>query len=54
VGDSPFDVQAARNGGFPCWAVTTGTHEAEPLREAGAERIFGGLPELHAALRAEG
>lgn len=54
VGDSPFDVAAARNGGFPCWAVTTGTHEAAPLREAGAERIFSGLPELHAALRAPG
>jgi phosphoglycolate phosphatase len=54
VGDSPFDVQAARNGGFPCWAVTTGTHEAGPLGEAGAERIFAGLPDLHEALRAEG
>ena len=47
-------AQAARNGGFPCWAVTTGTHEAAPLREAGAERVFAGLPDLHAALRAEG
>lgn len=54
VGDSPFDVAAARNGGFPCWAVTTGTHEAAPLREAGAERIFSWLPALHAALRAAG
>lgn len=55
IGESPFDVAAARNGGFPCWAVTTGTHEAEPLREAGAARIFDGLPALHAALReAEG
>jgi len=54
VGDSPFDVAAARNGGFACWAVTTGTHEAGPLREAGAERIFSGLPELHTALRAAG
>jgi len=34
--------------------VTTGTHEAGPLREAGAERIFSGLPELHTALRAAG
>ncbi len=54
VGDSPFDVAAARNGGFACWAVTTGTHEAGPRREAGAERIFSGLPELHTALRAAG
>jgi HAD superfamily hydrolase (TIGR01509 family) len=45
VGDSPFDVQAAHRGGFPCWAVTTGTHDAEQLRAAGADAIF---PDLHA------
>jgi len=53
VGDSPFDVEAARNGGFPCWAVTTGTHSAEELRTTGAARVFNGLPELHTALLAE-
>ena len=36
VGDSPFDVQAALNAGFPCWAVTTGTHTATELTAAGA------------------
>jgi len=46
VGDSPFDVQAARNGGFSCWAVTTGTHTADELRAAGAAKIFPGLPAL--------
>ncbi len=50
VGDSPYDVQAARNGGFPCWAVTTGTHHAPELREAGAEKIFPDLLQLRAAL----
>lgn len=50
VGDSPYDVQAARNGGFPCWAVTTGTHDAHELREAGAEKIFPDLHALRAAL----
>lgn len=50
VGDSPFDVQAAANGGFACWAVTTGTHDAAALRSAGAERVFTGLPEVEAAL----
>ncbi|WP_082780985.1 HAD family hydrolase [Cephaloticoccus primus] len=50
VGDSPFDVEAARNGGFPCWAVTTGTHSAGELRTAGAARVFAGLPALHQAL----
>jgi len=46
VGDSSFDVQAAHNGGFPCWAVATGTHTAEELRAAGAERVFSDLPAL--------
>ncbi len=50
VGDSPFDVQAALNAGFPCWAVTTGTHSAAELTAAGAARVFPGLPALHAAL----
>jgi len=54
VGDSTFDVQAAQNGGFPCWAVTTGTHSAEELRAAGAARIFDSLPELHTSLLSRG
>jgi phosphoglycolate phosphatase len=45
IGDSPFDVQAAHNGGFACWAVTTGTHDAAQLRAAGAEGVF---PDLYA------
>src|SRR5688500_4311412 len=36
VGDSPFDVNAAPNGGSACWCVTTGTHDAAQLRAAGA------------------
>lgn len=52
VGDSPFDVQAAAAGGFPCWAVTTGTHGAEALLAAGAERVLAGLAEVEAALTA--
>jgi HAD superfamily hydrolase (TIGR01509 family) len=50
VGDSPFDVQTARNGGFVCWAVTTGTHTAEELRAAGAEAVFPSLSALQRAL----
>jgi phosphoglycolate phosphatase len=50
VGDSTYDVEAARNGGFPCWAVTTGTHNAEQLNAAGAEKIFPDLIALRAAL----
>lgn len=50
VGDSPYDVQAAHHGGFPCWVVTTGTHTAEELHAAGADRIFPDLPAVRAAL----
>lgn len=50
IGDSPFDVQAARNGGFACWCVTTGTHDAAQLAAAGAARVFPNLDELGLAL----
>ena len=50
LGDSPFDVEAAHNGGFPCWCVTTGTHAAAQLRAAGADAVFSDLVELRAAL----
>jgi phosphoglycolate phosphatase len=50
VGDSPYDVQAALNAGFPCWAVTTGTHQAAELQAAGAARVFASLAEIQAVL----
>lgn len=50
IGDSPFDVRAAHNGGIACWCVATGTHSAEQLREANAEAVFPDLLALHAAL----
>jgi len=46
IGDSPFDVKAAHNGGFACWCVTTGTHDAEDLRAAGAENVYPDLSTL--------
>lgn len=51
LGDSPFDVQAAHNGGFACWCVTTGTHDVEQLRAAGAEDVFADLLAVREALR---
>jgi phosphoglycolate phosphatase len=45
IGDSPWDVEAAKTGGFACWGVTTGTHNAEELAAAGADKIF---PDLYA------
>ncbi|MSU66480.1 MAG: HAD family hydrolase [Opitutus sp.] len=50
IGDSPFDVQAAHNGGFVCWGVTTGTHSAEELHAAQADAVFADLFALQAAL----
>jgi phosphoglycolate phosphatase len=50
IGDSPFDVKAAHNGGFACWCVTTGTHSAAELRAAGAEAVFPDLFAVEAAL----
>jgi phosphoglycolate phosphatase len=46
VGDSPYDVQTGKNAGFAMWAVTTGTHSAEELQSAGADRILPGLKEV--------
>ena len=50
IGDSPFDVKAAHNGGFACWCVTTGTHDAEQLSAGGAEAVFPDLFAVQAAL----
>jgi phosphoglycolate phosphatase len=50
IGDSPFDVKTGRNGGFPCWAVTTGTHSAAELHDAGAVEVFPNLAALERRL----
>jgi len=49
VGDSPFDLATARNAGFPCLCVTTGTHDEPVLRAAGATAVYPGLRALAAA-----
>jgi phosphoglycolate phosphatase len=44
IGDSPFDVQASLNGNLAaCWCVTTGTHSADQLFQAGSNRVFSDL-----------
>jgi HAD superfamily hydrolase (TIGR01509 family) len=40
VGDSPYDIQAAHNGGIASWCVTTGTHTDVELKTAGADAIY--------------
>lgn len=51
VGDSPYDIAAAKNAGVPFIGVTTGTHSAEELRAAGAAEIFADLTAAGMALR---
>lgn len=51
VGDSPWDVEAARLGGLAgCFAVTTGTHSEAELRASGAEQVAPCLGDFTAAL----
>jgi phosphoglycolate phosphatase len=50
VGDSPWDVEAAKNTGLTSWCVTTGTHSAAELTAVKADRVFPDLIALHAAL----
>jgi len=49
IGDSPYDVEAALNGGFVCYCVTTGTHDADQLRAAGAAGVYDDLIALSKA-----
>lgn len=43
VGDSPWDVEAARRGGLAFAGVTTGTHDAAELTAAGAGVVVADL-----------
>lgn len=46
VGDSPYDLAAARNVGVDFFGVTTGTHSAAELHAAGANRVYPNLANL--------
>lgn len=50
VGDSPFDLATAVNGGLAFIGVTTGTHDAGELHAAGATQVVPGLPAVGTAL----
>ncbi|MCW3030681.1 MAG: family hydrolase [Solirubrobacterales bacterium] len=50
VGDTPFDVEAARRAGVPTLAVMTGGFSEAELRDAGASRIFESVAELRERL----
>lgn len=47
VGDTPYDVQAARRAGVACIGVTAGSaHQAEALMRVGARAVYANLAEL--------
>ena len=50
VGDTPWDVHAARRAGVPTITVLTGGFAIEELRESGAAEVFETVADLCAAL----
>ncbi len=52
VGDSPYDLAAAKNSSVEFFGVTTGTHSATELRAAGAHNIYPNLSALSPLLLA--
>ncbi len=46
VGDTPRDVRAARDNGFACIAVASGTVDRAALEASGPDRIVEGLDEI--------
>ena len=50
VGDTPWDVHAARAAGVETLAVLTGGFAIEELRESGAVDVFESVAELRARL----
>jgi HAD superfamily hydrolase (TIGR01509 family) len=50
IGDTPFDVEAAKRAGVPTIAVLTGGFSEDELREAGAVEVFESVAELRERL----
>ena len=46
VGDTPWDIEAAKRAGIPCIAVMTGGFGGDELREAGAEGVYDSIVDL--------
>ena len=46
VGDTPWDIEAAKKAGIPTIAVLTGGFSEHELRDAGAEAVFESIGEL--------
>jgi HAD superfamily hydrolase (TIGR01509 family) len=47
VGDSPYDIAAAKNAGIKVVSVATGNYDAERLRGEGADHVISSITELH-------
>jgi HAD superfamily hydrolase (TIGR01509 family) len=47
IGDTPYDAMAATAAGVRAFGVLTGSHTAEALRRAGAERIWSDVSALY-------
>ena len=50
VGDTPYDVEAAKRAGVPTLAVLTGGFSEAELREAGASEVYESVAELRSRL----
>jgi len=46
VGDTPWDIEAARKAGVPTICVITGGFSRQELEEAGAAAVFESVDEL--------
>ncbi len=51
VGNSPFDIQAAKAGGMTSLCITTGSHAKNELADEGADHVFENLLDLLAWLQ---
>ena len=49
IGDSPTDIETARNAGIPCYCVTTGAHNTQELMHSGADAVFDSLTKIKKA-----
>ena len=50
VGDTPWDVEAARRSGISTICLTTGGFARQELEQGGAIAVFDSIPELHLAV----
>ena len=49
IGDSPTDIETAKNAGLACYCVATGAHSIDELNAAGADATFSKLENLKQA-----